>query len=145
MSMSTIFSAYDIRGRAGDTLSTEQAWNVGRAFAEWIPEEGNIVIASTENANESVVNALVEGLLLQGRNVVNKGAVTDQQAVISAIREEKGVGGMFISRDDLQNIEIISLFNSQGVAITSDNGLSDIAQLVEAANFMPPAEKGKLF
>lgn len=133
----------DIRGRADDTLTTEYAWNVGKALAEWLPEEGAVIIARGENANESTVHALIEGLLLQGRDVYDAG-VGDQQVVIGAIADNKVSGGVFFSHDDLQGFEIIAIYDSQGSSITADNGLMDLDQLVEAGNFVPAPAKGEI-
>lgn len=133
----------DIRGRADDSLTTEYAWNVGKAFAEWLPEEGVVVMARSVNANETTAHAVVEGVLLQGRNVVDAGQA-DQLTVVSAIGDQKAAGGIVVSHDDLQGLEVIELFNAQGVSITAETGLTEIGQLVEAGNFVPAAEKGEI-
>ena len=139
--MSTVFSTQDIRGKFGDTLTSEYVWNVGKAFAEWVPEEGMIVVARSETASQAAVHALIEGLLLQGRNVIDAG-VGDWQLVVNTMSDRTAVGGVMVSHDDLQGDEVIALFAAQGVAVTTDNGLAEIGQLVEAPNFDPAAQKG---
>lgn len=142
--MGTIFSAYDIRGRAGESLTVEYSWNVGKAFAEWLPEEGSVVIAKSVTADASIVHALIEGLQLQGRNVIDTGE-GDQQTVMTALfGDQSTAGGIAITHDDAQNIEVISLYDAQGVAVTADQGLTDIEALIESGNFVPAAEKGQL-
>lgn len=141
--MSTVFSTQDIRGKFNDSLTTEYAWNVGKAFAEWLTEEGMIVIVRSETSNQSVVHAVIEGLLLQGRNVIDAG-IGDWQLVVNTMSDKTAVGGVMISHDTLQGDEVIALFAAQGVAITTDNGLAEIGQLVEAANFDPATQKGTL-
>ena len=141
--MSTIFSAYDIRGRVGESLTIEYAWTVGKAFAEWLPEEGSVVITKGAGADPATTHALIEGLLLQGRDVVDSGE-GDQQAVTGIIGDIQAAGGLLIDHDDLQSLEIITLFDARGVAVTTDTGLTDIAQLVESANFTPASAKGTL-
>jgi len=141
--MGITFSTNDIRGRADDTLTTEHAWNVGKAAAEWLPEQGDIVVVHSADANESTVRALTEGLLLQGRNVIDAGQ-GDQQAVVVAIGDKQAAGGVLITHDQLQNIEIITLFDAQAATVTAETGLAEIDQLVDAGNFMPAAEKGSI-
>ncbi len=141
--MGITFSTNDIRGRADDTLTTEHAWNVGKAAAEWLPEQGSIVVVRSADANESTVHALIEGLLLQGRNVID-GGQGDQQAVVTAIGDKQAAGGVLITHDQLQNIEIITLFDALGSTVTAETGLAEIDQLVDAGNFIPATEKGSI-
>lgn len=141
--MGTVFSTGDIRGRVDETLTTDYVWNVGKAVADWLQDEGSIIIAKNASANEQTVHALIEGLLLQGRDVVDSG-VGEEQLVASSVIDNKAAGGVYVAHDDLQNIEIISLFNGQGVRITAENGLFNLSELVDAGNFVPAAEKGTL-
>lgn len=141
--MGTIFSAYDIRGRAGQSLTIEYAWTVGKAFAEWLADSGDIVVVKGAGADESLAHALIEGLLLQGRNVIDAGEGT-QQTAGDTIRTSEAVGGVVVIHDALQDIEIISLFDSTAVMVTEDRGLAEIEQLIDAGNFLPASEKGQV-
>lgn len=133
----------NIRGHADDSLTTEYVWNVGKGLAEWLPEEGDILVIKSEDAHSPSVHALVEGILLQGRNVEDLGT-GDQHALVSNIGDKQAAGGVFIRHDGLQNLEIIELYDARGVLITADNGLTEIGELVEAGNFVPAATKGEL-
>lgn len=141
--MGTVFSAYDIRGRVDDTLTVEYAWTVGKAFSEWLPEEGCVVVVKNNPSNDDIAHGLTEGIRLQGRDVVD-GGVGDAQSVVNLINEKNAVGGALISHDDIQNIEMIALFAEQGRVITAEAGLIEINQLVESGNFLPAPEKGKI-
>lgn len=141
--MGSIFSVYDIRGRGDDSLNTEYVWNVGKAFAEWLADDGAIALVKHPDANQTTAHAFTEGALLQGRNVIDMG-IGDQQGLIALLRDGRAVGGAIITHDALQNIEIITLLDAQGMGITAESGLSEIAELVEAGNFVPAAQKGEL-
>lgn len=141
--MGTTFSAYDIRGNAHDTLTVEYAWTVGKAFSEWLPDQGDVVVYKAQNANGDIAHGLVEGLILQGRTVVD-GGYGDHDTVVTTVQDLRAVGGVFISHDEAQNIEIITLFSSDGVAIDQSKGLMDIQELVDSGNFLPAAEKGHI-
>lgn len=133
----------DIRGRTDDSLTTEYAWTVGKAFAEWLPEQGAIVVARGENTNETTAHALIEGLLLQGRDIIDAGQGV-HQTLVDAIVDKKAAGGVLFGHDDLQAFEIIALYDAQGASVTTDTGLMEISQLVEAGNFIPAADKGEI-
>ena len=141
--MGTLFSAYDIRGKLDDNISKENAWRIGQAFAEWLPETGNIVVATSVQADESIAHAFIEGILLQGRDVVHIGQ-GEEGAVSGEIVESQAAGGAFINHDGIQNIEVIAIFDTHGTPVTAESGLGDIGQLVEAGNFLPAATKGNL-
>lgn len=141
--MGNVFSNTDIRGRTDDSLTTEYVWNLGKALAEWLPEGGDVVIARGTGANEQTVHALTEGVLLQGRNVIDAGE-GDTATVIGAIGDKQAAGGVYIAHDDLQSYEIITMFDARGVTVTTDNGLNDLGLLVDAANFVPAATKGEV-
>jgi phosphomannomutase len=141
--MGSIFSAYDIRGHAADTLTVEYAWTVGKAFSEWLPEQGDVVVFKEQNAHGDIAHGFVEGMLLQGRNIID-GGYGDKAAVIAAINDHKAVGGALVSHDEVQNLEIIALFDGQGSVVDQAAGLLDVQQLADSGNFLPAAEKGHI-
>lgn len=141
--MSIIFSGFDIRGRLDDSLTPEYAWNVGKAFADWLPEDGSIFVMRENDATEAIAKALVEGARLQGRDVV-LGGEGDAVAVTDTLAGNAAVGGILVGRDSLQAVETIQLFQADGTPVTSENGLLGISALVDAGNFVPAAVKGDL-
>lgn len=141
--MSTVFSAYDIRGRADDSLTTEYVWNVGRAFADWLPDDGAIAFSFRSDTNLTTLHAFNEGVMLQGRDAINTGE-DNQQGLIALLRDGGAVGGAIVTHDALQGIEVITLLDARGIGITAESGLAEIAQLVDAGNFVPASQKGEL-
>lgn len=141
--MSTIFSSTDIRGRLGDSLTPEYAWNVGKAFADWLPQDGHITIVAEAGAEPKIIHAIVEGVRLQGRAVLD-GGQGDAQHLIKLAADKRPAGSILVSHDEAQNLEVVELYQENGVLVTSDNGLVDISQLVEAGNFVPATIKGEL-
>lgn len=141
--MSTIFSNYDIRGRLEDSMSKEYVWNVGKALAEWLPQDGTIAVVSVDGASDVVIKSLIEGMRLQGRHVID-GGVGDQQTLSQVNIGSKTAGGVLISHDTLQNVEVIAVYQENDTLITIDNGLQQITELAESGNFVPAAVKGEL-
>lgn len=139
--MGNIFSDTDIRGSLGESLTTEYIWSVGKAFAEWLPDEGPVAVQAA--AGDTVAHALIEGLLLQGRDVLQV-ADADPTVLTVAITDNKAAGGVSVQYEATQNLAVMTLFDRQGVAIVSSAGLADISQLAEAGNFVPAPVKGEL-
>lgn len=141
--MSIFFSGNDIRGRVDDSLTPEYAWNAGKALADWLPIDGRVVVVSTPAANPRIVKALIEGLRLQGRNVID-GGQGDEETLIQVAAAQRTAGGALVDHSDLESLEIIRLYQDNTVMITSDNGLLEITQSIDAGNFVPAAIKGEL-
>ncbi len=138
-----MFSGFDIRGRFGDTLTVEYVWNVGKGLADWLPTDGQVIVVSGPSANPGVVKALIEGIRLQGRGVID-GGQGDKQTLVQISSGAQTAGGVLVSHDELEHLETIELFQEEATPISSDTGLSQIASLVEAGNFVPAATKGEL-
>lgn len=141
--MSIVFSGFDIRGRLNDSLTPEYAWDVGKAFADWLPEDGKVVVASEPAASAPLVKALIEGLRLQGRTVID-GGQGDEQTIVQVNAAAKTAGGVLVLHDDLESLEVIKLYQENGLPVTSENGLLEVSDLIQAGNFVPAAVKGEL-
>ena len=137
------FTAYDIRGKITEGVSLEVAWNIGKALADWLSTYGKITIFRGEGANETLVNALIEGLRLQGRDVLD-GGTGDKTALAECIKGDGLSGGVFVAHDKDQDVCVIELYNDKSQLIAAENGLNEIAELTQAGNFVPAATKGEL-
>lgn len=137
------FTAYDIRGRIEEGVSLEVAWNIGKALADWLPTYGTLAIIRGQSADEHLVGALIEGVRLQGRDIMDA-ASGDKVALGTLITENGLSGGVYVAYDQEQDVCVIELYNDKAQLINSENGLLEIAELVGAGNFVPAAAKGEL-
>ncbi|EGV52068.1 phosphomannomutase/phosphoglucomutase [Candidatus Endoriftia persephone] len=72
----SIFRAYDIRGLVGETLTENVAYTIGQAIGSEGYEQGfqSIVVARDgRNSSEALQEALINGLLSSGRDVIDIG------------------------------------------------------------------------
>lgn len=137
------FTSYDIRGKVQEGVSLEVAWNIGKALADWLSTYGKVTVLRGQEADERLCGALIEGLRLQGRDVVD-GGIGGKTTIISRITEGGLSGGVLISHDAEQDVCVIELYDDKAQLISSSNGLKEIAELVEGGNFVPAATKGDL-
>lgn len=137
------FTAYDIRGKIKEGASLELAWNIGKALADFLPTYGKVAIIHGEAGNHTLVDALVEGLRLQGRDVVNYGHGGKTQ-LLDHIKQEGYSGGILVDHDSAEDVCVIELYDDKGGLVAAENGLNDIADHVRAGNFVPAAKKGEL-
>lgn len=137
-----LITQWDIRGTAATGLTVECAWNIGKALADWLSTLGNIVVVY-HPTQQQVAQAVVEGIRLQGRNVVD-GGNGDKESVKTYITTAGLSGGVVIGFDDLEKVTVIELYGEDAKRIELENGLRDIRELVQAGNFVPAATKGEL-
>jgi phosphomannomutase/phosphoglucomutase len=72
----TIFRAYDIRGVAGDTLSKEMAYDIGRAIgSEAIEKDCKMIVLARDGRTSSpeLADSLAKGLISTGLDVLDLG------------------------------------------------------------------------
>jgi hypothetical protein len=137
-----LISACDIRGTEASGLTVECAWNVGKALADWLPTAGSVAVVYLPT-QKHIADAVVEGLRLQGRAVIDGGS-GDKEAAKARIKTAGLSGAAVIGYDDTSKMTTIELYGEDAERIESESGLHEIQQLVEAGNFVPAAVKGEL-
>lgn len=137
-----LIGAYDIRGTKDTGLTVDCAWNAGKALADWLPSDGSVVVAYVPS-QERIGQAIIEGLRLQGRPVVDAGK-NDKKFVTSYIVTGGLAGAAVVAYDELEKVTTIEFYQEGGKLIDSGSGLRDICMLVEAGNFVPAAVKGDI-
>lgn len=137
-----LLSAYDIRGTEATGLTVDSAWNVGKALADWLPTMGSVVVVYRPD-QKHLADAVVEGLRLQGRNVVD-GGNGDEETAKTLVKTGGLSGAAVIGFDELEKLITIELYREEAKLIDSQSGLREIIELVQAGNFVPAALKGEL-
>ncbi len=116
----SIFKAYDIRGKVGTELTTEVTYRVGRAFAEWLPEKGFVVVGRDMRPDsKELADSLIQGLREQGRDVVDIGLVSSDMiyfavgnlgvaggAMVTASHNPGAYNGIKLCRDEAKPLSI---------------------------------------
>jgi phosphomannomutase len=136
-----LIKEYCIQGTAESGLDVETAWNIGKAVADWLQTAGNVVVVY-DALQQQLATAIMEGIRLQGRNVVD-GGVGDNELAVRHISALGLSGAVTVSFNQETQVISIEIFKEDGVRIEGD-GLSEIHALVEAGNFVPAAVKGEL-
>lgn len=135
-------SGLDIRGTEATGLTVEYAWNIGKALADWLPTAGSVVVTALPSQTK-LAGAIIEGLRLQGRNVVDGGA-SGRDGAISYIKTMGLSGGVSVGFDELERVSVIELYREDGRLIDSQTGLAELDELARTGNFVPAVVKGEL-
>jgi len=137
-----LISAYDIRGTEQTGLTVECAWNVGKAFADWLPTTGPVTVMYLPGQID-IARGVIEGLRLQGRNVID-GGNGDKDAAKTYIKTAGLSGAVVVGYDELEKQITIELYKDDASLVTSEAGLQELRDLIEAGNFVPAVTKGEL-
>src|SRR5258707_12929952 len=75
----TLFKAYDVRGIAGENLTDEVAYRIGRAAAHYLQVPEIAVGRDMRVSSPQVAAALIRGMTDQGVNVIELGMTTTDE------------------------------------------------------------------
>ena len=93
----SVFRGYDIRGVAGDVLTEDFAYTIGKSFGSYVRGFGkNKVLVGHDNrvSSDYLYNALVKGLLSSGVDVILLDLVTTPMYYYAAIKYNNPTGIM---------------------------------------------------
>ncbi len=141
----SIFKAYDIRGISGEELTAQLACAVGRAVADFLPDPGPVVVGrDMRTDSKDFADAVIRGLVEQGRDVWDIGLVTTDMVYFSAGRFEDSVAGgvMVTASHNPGKYNGIKLIGKGSIPMGAANGLLEIKQLVAEDKFKEPTRRG---
>jgi len=134
--LDAIFKAYDIRGRVGTELTEEAAELVGRALADWLPEDGPVAVGRDMRPDSAALaNALIKGLQQQGRNVTDIGEVTSDMIYFAVGHLGLAGGAMITASHNPGEYNGIKFCREGAKPIGEESGLFEIRDLAKSGSF----------
>ena len=138
-----IFKAYDIRGVYPEDLNEEVARLLGRAFVSFLGVEKVVVGRDMRVSSPSMFDALTQGLMEQGADVINIGQVsTDQYYYACATLDEAGM--MVTASHNPAEYSGFKMVRRMPQLLSGDDGIQDLRRLVESAAFRRPLRQGSM-
>lgn len=139
-SLQEIFKAYDVRGKVGTELTAEVANNIGKAFADWLPNEGVVAVGRDMRPDSAeLANALIAGLQEQGREVMDIGEVTSDMIYFAVGKFELAGGAMITASHNPGIYNGIKFCADQAKAVGYESGLFDIRDAIANNQYKPAA------
>ena len=80
----TCFKAYDIRGKLGSELNEDIAYRIGRAYVQHLNAKRVVVGGDVRLSSESLKQALANGLMDGGADVIDIGMVGTEEIYFAA-------------------------------------------------------------
>ena len=138
------FTDTNIRAKLIADASLDFGWNVGRALADFLPAEGAVLVMRSDDSLKNIMNAIMEGVRLQGRAVCD-GGVQPKDSLGASAKGCLAAGSIFIEPEaGSDNGVIVELYDQATDRITSQLGLDEIEMMVEGGNMVPATIKGDL-
>lgn len=143
--LDNIFLAYDVRGKVGTDLTKETTLQIGKAFADWLPNQGTVAVGRDMRPDSAELAAgLIEGLQQQGRNVLDIGQVTSDM-IYFAVGSLKLAGGMMVTAShNPGEYNGIKFCRDEAKPVGVDTGLLDIKAAIEEDRYKQSETVGTL-
>lgn len=140
----TCFKAYDIRGQLGSELNVDIAYRIGRAFGQVIAPKVVVVGGDVRLTSAELKDALAEGLLDAGVDVVDLGQTGTEEIYFAT--SHLGIdGGIEVTAShNPMNYNGMKMVGRDSKPISGDTGLLEIKSLAESGKFLPCATRGIL-
>jgi len=139
----SIFKAYDIRGTYPDQIDERMARKIGQALVVFLKAKRLVVGRDMRTMAPSVQDAIIEGILAQGCDVVDIGLASTPMAYY-AIGKIPSDGGLVVtaSHNPKQYIGF-KLCRKDARPMSGDTGIKDVEALVRGPEIAPANHAGK--
>ena len=141
----TCFKAYDIRGKLGEELSTETAYRIGRAYAQWLKPKTVVVGGDIRTSSPALKSALANGLRDEGVDVLDIGLCGTEEIYFATAHLDAGGGIMVTASHNPIDYNGMKLVREGARPISADTGLVEIRKLAEETVFssVSHSERGR--
>jgi phosphomannomutase len=140
----SFFKAYDLRGTVPEQLNDKVAYDIGRAFATYLSPTKVIVGHDIRLSSESLANALCEGLLDSGVDVVDIGECGTEEVYFSVFDLDLEGGICVTASHNPKNYNGMKLVKQLSRPIGSGTGLEEIKRILKDKSFTTSQSKGVL-
>ena len=137
------FKAYDIRGRVGEELNEDLAWRIGRAMSEQLRASRIVVGADMRLSSPGLSNALSEGILSTGADVIDIGLSGTEEVYFATVYHQADGGVQITASHNPADYNGMKLVRAGARPISGDSGLFDIRDQVLANRFPDGQRRGQ--
>jgi len=138
------FKAYDVRGKLGDELNEDVAYNIGRAFAHHLQARRVVVGGDIRLTSDALKQALARGLMDSGADVIDIGMTGTEEIYFAAFHLDVDGGIEVTASHNPMDYNGMKFVGRGAKPISGDSGLKEIEQLAESQNFKQTMPTGSL-
>jgi phosphomannomutase len=135
----SIFKAYDIRALYPSELNEEIARQIGRGFAAYLQPKTVGVSRDMRVSSPSIAAAFIEGVLMQGVDVVDYGMLGTDQLYFAVVEDALDGGAQITASHNPGEYNGIKMVRSGALPLSGDAGIGDIRDMIAQDRLPPPA------
>jgi len=140
-----IFKSYDIRGVFPDQLDYNVVLAIGRAFADLIVEEGPIAVGRDMRiSSPEIAKAVIKGIVMQGKNVVDLGLITTDMIYFAAGNYSFAGGMMITASHNPPQYNGFKLCRKDAIPISGEGGIYKMRDNISKDNSRKVEKKGNV-
>lgn len=140
----TIYHSYDIRGVVPDEFDAEEAYHIGRAYAEYTKAKKVVVARDMRVSGDEIEPELIRGLTEGGVDVIKIGLATTPLFYF-AVHHLKVDGGLSVTAShNPAKYNGVKMTREQAIPIGGDSGLYEMRDLVEKRDWKQGERVGKV-
>jgi phosphomannomutase len=137
-----VFKAYDIRGVYPDELDPETAYKIGRALVVYLNAQEIVVGRDMRLSSPTLASAIIDGILDQGADVCDVGLISTDGLYFAVGKYGFDGGVMVTASHNPPEYNGFKICRSEARALSMDEGIGEIRDLVAANRFKDPAARG---
>jgi phosphomannomutase len=138
------FTAYDIRGKLGDTLNEDIARRIGRAFAEALPARRVVLGRDCRASSQALAAAVAEGLVAAGVEVLDLGLAGTEEMYFATTALQADGGIEVTASHNPMDYNGMKLVRHGSAPLDAASGLAAIKALAESGNFAQGRAGGRV-
>jgi phosphomannomutase len=139
-----IYRAYDVRGIVPDEFTAQEAYHIGRAYAQFTGAKKIVVARDMRPTGDEIEPELIKGLTEGGVDVVRIGLATSPLFYF-AVHKLKAEGGIMVTASHNPGAyNGVKMTREEAIPIAGDTGLMDIRDLVEKRDWPKVTSIGKV-
>ena len=129
------FKAYDVRGRLPDELNEDVAYRIGRAYTSFLKPDRVVVGRDIRTSSQALCQALIDGLMVGGADVVDIGLCGTEEIYFATFREGFDGGIMVTASHNPIDYNGMKFVRHGSRPISGDDGLNVIRDLAARGSF----------
>jgi len=140
----TCFKAYDVRGKLGDELNEDIAYDIGRSFAQILNANTIVVGGDVRLTSEALKQAVSRGIMDAGANVIDLGITGTEEVYFASFHLDVDGGIEVTASHNPMDYNGMKFIGKNATPISGDKQLGAIKRLAESRDFLNPASKGQI-
>ncbi|PKL76581.1 MAG: phosphomannomutase, partial [Candidatus Melainabacteria bacterium HGW-Melainabacteria-1] len=143
--MASIFKAYDIRGLYPEEINEDIAYEIGRAFVDYLGCKTVVIGRDMRTSSPAMFEKLSAGITQQGADIYDVDMSTTDMFYFAVEHLGADAGIMITASHNPGQYNGLKLVRAHAIPIGGESGIKDIEKIYQAKNFKSSDRQGQIF